>query len=436
MLSADLASVAVRQTASQHPKHSPNIPPGHRLGHNLSRQDMVRRVRLPTVTLFFEETAEQRELLGVLREYLQAKVAPSAASRDHSGEFPHAEVRALGEMGVMGAQTPEQYGGAALDTATFARIIEEVAAVDGSLALTVASHNSLAQGHLLVGGNPAQHAAYLPELASGQVLGAWGLTEPASGSDSGAMATTASEVPDGFVLNGSKIFITQGSVAGIYVINARTDPPRPNKSKTDGLSTFVFRHNAPGFSVGRKEDKLGLRSSDTAMIHFSDLFVPHDALVGVRGQGFKDVMRVLDGGRIGIAAMAVGLGRAALDVAANYSKERVQFGRAIADFQGIGFKLAEMSTELEAARLLYLKAAALKDANRPFTMAAAQAKLLASEVGVKACDHAIQILGGYGYSKEYPAERLWRDARLTRIGEGTSEIQHLIIARELLKQYE
>jgi alkylation response protein AidB-like acyl-CoA dehydrogenase len=387
------------------------------------------------VTLFFEETPEQRELLGVLREFLQAKVAPGAAERDLSGEFPHNLVKTLGEMGVMGAQTPEQYGGAGLDTNTFARIIEEIAAVDGSLALTVASHNSLAQGHLLTAGSEAQKQQWLPTLASGQLLGAWGLTEANSGSDSGGMATNAREVEGGFVLNGAKMFITQGSLAGSYVVNARTDAARPGKAKTDGLSTFVFERATPGLSIGRKEQKLGLNSSDTAMIHFEELFVPANALIGERGQGFKDVMRVLDGGRIGIGAMAIGLGRAALSVAAKYALERQQFGRAIADFQGVGFKLAEMSTELEAARLLCLRAAALKDAGRPYTLAAAQAKLLASEVGVKACDHAIQILGGYGYMKEYPVERFWRDARLTRIGEGTSEIQHVIIARELLKQY-
>jgi alkylation response protein AidB-like acyl-CoA dehydrogenase len=288
----------------------------------------------------------------------------------------------------------------------------------------------------MVAGTPAQKQEFLPDLASAKRLGAWGLTEPGSGSDSGGMGTNAREVDGGFILNGSKIFITQGSVAGTYVINARTDSPRDGRSKTDGLSAFVFNRETPGLSIGRKEDKLGLNSSDTAMLMFEDMFVPKTALLGTRGQGFKDVMRVLDGGRIGIAAMAVGLGRAALQASAKYALEREQFGKPIAEFQGIGFKLAEMSTELEAARMLYLRAAALRDAGREYTMAAAQAKLFASEVGVKACDHAIQIFGGYGYIKEYPLERYWRDARLTRIGEGSSEIQHLIISRELLKQYQ
>jgi alkylation response protein AidB-like acyl-CoA dehydrogenase len=272
-------------------------------------------------------------------------------------------------------------------------------------------------------------------MARAERLGAWGLTEPGSGSDSGGMNTVAREVDGGFVINGSKVFITQGSVGGTYVINARTDAPREGKSKTDGLSAFVLQRETPGLKVGRQEDKLGLNASDTAQLIFEDMFVPKEALLGTRGQGFKDVMRVLDGGRIGIAAMAVGLGRAALDAASRYALEREQFGKPIADFQGIGFKIAEMSTELEAARLMYLKAAALRDAGREFTLAAAQAKLFASEVGCKACDHAIQIFGGYGYVKEYPVERYWRDNRLTRIGEGSSEIQNVIIAREWLKQY-
>ena len=387
-------------------------------------------------SLWFEPNREQQDILESLRDFLKSEVAPGAASRDQTHEFPHSLVQKLGAMGVMGAQTPEIYGGSALETATFAHIIEEIASIDGSIALTVASHNSLCSGHIMVAGTDAQKAAFLPDLASAKRLGAWGLTEPGSGSDSGGMGTNAREVDGGFVINGSKIFITQGSVAGTYVINARTDAPRDGRSKTDGLSAFVFNRETPGLSIGRKEDKLGLNSSDTAMLIFEDMFVPKTALLGSRGQGFKDVMRVLDGGRIGIAAMAVGLGRAALEASAKYALEREQFGKPIAEFQGIGFKLAEMSTELEAARMLYLRAAALRDAGRDYTMAAAQAKLFSSEVGVKACDHAIQIFGGYGYIKEYPLERYWRDARLTRIGEGSSEIQHLIISRELLKQYQ
>lgn len=384
--------------------------------------------------LWFELEPEERQIMGALREFLQAEVAPTAQERDERGEFPFGIVKELGQMGVMGAQVPEQYGGAGLSTRSFARIIEEIAAIDGALALTVASHNSLCTGHLLLAGNEAQKQHYLPRLAQGEVLGAWGLTEPGSGSDAAAMRTRAEPTHEGWRLSGSKQFITQGSVGGIYVVNARTDPA-PEGKKHLGLSAFIFETPIEGFSVGRKEKKLGLNASDTAQILFEGVSLPPEALLGVRGQGFYDVMRVLEGGRIGIAAMAVGLGRAALEFAAKYALEREQFGQPIAEFQGVSFKLAEMATGLEAARLLYLKAADLKDAGRPFGMAAAQAKLLASEVGVRACDEAIQILGGYGYLKDYPVERYWRDARLTRIGEGTSEILKVIIAKNLLAQY-
>ena len=382
-------------------------------------------------------TSDQRALLGALSNFLKQQVAPGAAERDRSGEFPHELVRQLGELGLMGAQTPEEYGGAGLDTATFALLIEEIAAVDGSLCLTVASHNSLCQGHILIAGTEAQKQKFLPDLAAGRTLGAWGLTEPGSGSDSGGLATRAEVQPDGgWLLNGSKNFITQGSVGGTYVVLARTDAPRAGRSKTDGISAFVFnRAEVQGFSVGRVEDKLGLRSSDTAQLIFEDLRLPADALLGTRGQGFKDVMRVLDGGRIGIAAMGLGLGRAAFEFAAGYAAGRAQFGRSIAEHQGTGFKLADMDVQLEAARLLIRKAAELKDAGLDFTVAAARAKLFASEAGVRACDDAIQILGGYGYVTDYPVERYWRDNRLTRIGEGTSEVQRLILSRAVMARY-
>jgi alkylation response protein AidB-like acyl-CoA dehydrogenase len=382
---------------------------------------------------FFEPSLEQHDMVSALRDFLRSDVAPSAAARDNSHEFPFEIVGALGKLGIMGAQTPERYGGSQLSTSTFALLLEEIAAVDGSLALTVASHNSLCTGHLLVAGTEAQKEQYLPELASAARLGAWGLTEPSSGSDSGAMQTNAKQVDGGFVLNGSKIFITQGSVGGVYVINARTDAPQ--KSKTDGLSAFVLPKETKGLVIGRKEEKLGLNASDTAMLHFEEMFVPTQALLGVRGQGFKDVMRVLDGGRIGIAAISLGLGRAALEDSSRYALARQQFGKPIAEFQGIAFKLAQMSTELEAARLLTHKAAALRDAGKPYTLEAAQAKFFASEIATRICDEAIQIHGGYGYSKEYPIERYWRDVRLMRIGEGSSEIQQMVIAREWLKRF-
>ena len=384
--------------------------------------------------LWFELDSEERPIIGALRDFLQAEVAPGAHERDESGEFPLKIVRQLGDMGVMGANVEEKYGGAGLSSRMFARIIEEIAAVDGSLALTVASHNSLCTGHIQTAGNEQQKMEYLPKLASGQVLGAWGLTEPSSGSDSAAMRTKAEQTEAGWVLNGSKQFITQGSVAGIYVVNARTDAA-PADKKHQGLSAVVFEAPIEGLVIGRKEKKLGLNASDTAQLIFENIQLPPSALLGERGKGFYDVMKVLEGGRIGIGAMAVGLGRAALDFAAKYAQEREQFGAPISSLQAIQHKLADMSTNLEAARLMYLKAADLRDADRPYAMAAAQAKMFASEVGVQACDEAIQILGGYGYIKEYPVERFWRDARLTRIGEGTTEVLKLIISRNLLAQY-
>ncbi len=342
-------------------------------------------------------------------------------------------MRKLARFGVFGATVPEAYGGAGLTSRLFARMVEEIAYYDGALALTVASHNSLATRHILLAGNERQKETFLPKLASGEALGAWGLTEPGSGSDAAALKTRAEPVSGGYVLNGTKQFITQGSVAGVYVIVARTDPAPSPERKHLGISAFAFFRPERGLRIGRKEEKLGLNASDTAQLVLEDLFVPEDSLLGERGKGFYDVLKVLDGGRIGIAAMAVGLGRAALDYALRYAKQREAFGRPIAEYQGVSFKLAEAATELEAARLLYLKAAELKDAGRPYTLEAAQAKLFASEVAVKACDEAIQVLGGYGYIKDYPVERYWRDARLTRIGEGTSEILKLIIARRLLE---
>ena len=386
--------------------------------------------------LWFELSADQKALLGPLRDFLKGEVAPGATKRDRSGAFPHDLVRQLGAMGVLGMQVPERYGGAALDTVTTALILEEIAAVDGSLCLTVASHNSLCTGHILLAGNEAQLERWLPDLASGKKLGAWGLTEPGSGSDAAALTTKAEDRGHHFVLNGAKMFITQGTVGGTYVLLARTDAPRDGRHYADGISAFVVDGDAEGLIRGEPEKKLGLNSSDTTPLSFENLSVPAENLLGERAQGFKDVMAVLNGGRIGIGAMGIGLGRGALEIAAKYALEREQFGRPIAANQGVSFKLAEMAMELEAARLLVLKAAALRDAGRDYSLAASMAKLKGSVAGVQACDHAIQILGGYGYIQDYQVERMWRDARLTRIGEGTDEVQHMIIAREYLKQFQ
>ena len=385
--------------------------------------------------LWFEPDDDGRAIIAHLREFLAAEVAPGASARDENGEFPFDLVRGLAEMGLFGLQVPEKFGGAGLPTATAAAIIEEIAAVDGSLCLTVASHNSLCIGHIIQAGSEEQQAHWLPPLASGEKLGAWCLTEPGSGSDAAALTTRAEEHDRKFLINGSKSFITQGTVAGTYVVLARTDQPRPGRGKSDGISAFVVEGDSEGLIRGRPEEKLGLHSSDTTPLTFEDVEVPAENMLGRRGEGFADVMHVLAGGRIGIGAMGIGLGRAALEAAARYALEREQFGRPIASNQGVSFKLAEMATELEAARLLVQKAAALRDAGREYGMAAAQAKLKGSVAGVQACDNAIQILGGYGYMREYEVERFWRDARLTRIGEGTDEVQHMIIAREYLKQF-
>ncbi|HEX7022184.1 MAG TPA: acyl-CoA dehydrogenase family protein [Trueperaceae bacterium] len=387
-----------------------------------------------TDPLWFEPTSD-KAVLGPLREYLRAEVAPGATERDKTGGFPHDIVTQLGQLGVLGMQVPERYGGSALSTATTARIIEEIASVDGSLCLTVASHNSLCTGHILLAADDRQKSEFLPALARGEKLGAWCLTEPGSGSDAAALQTRAEDKGDHFLVTGAKMFITQGTVGGTYVIIARTDPPRPGHSRADGISALVVDGSTPGLVRGQPEEKLGLHSSDTTPLIFENLRVPAGNLLGERGRGFADVMQVLAGGRIGIGAMGIGLGRGALEIAARYALEREQFGKPIAKQEAISFKIAEMATELEAARLLVLKAAALKDAGRDYDLAAAQAKLMGSVAGVKACDHAIQILGGYGYIKEFQVERMWRDARLTRIGEGTDEIQHVIIAREYLKQF-
>lgn len=382
---------------------------------------------------WFDLSPDQRALIGPLREVLREEVAPGAAERDATGAFPHDLVGRLGGLGLFGLQVPERLGGAGLDTVTTALVIEEIAAVDGSLALTVASHNSLCLGHLLRAGDEDQLRSWVPPLARGERLGAWCLTEPGAGSDAAALATRARRDDDGWVIDGSKAFITQGTVGGTYVVMARTSDPAPGRERSHGISAFVADGSNPGLVRGRPERKLGLTSSDTTPLTFEGMRLPGDALLGREGEAFADVAHVLTGGRIGIGAMGIGLGRAALETALAYAAERRQFGKPIAHHQAIAFKLAGMATELEAARSLVLKAATLRDAGREHTAAAAMAKLKGSTAGVDACDAAIQVLGGYGYTKDYPVERYWRDARLTRIGEGTDEVQHLIIARDLLR---
>jgi len=338
-------------------------------------------------------------------------------------------VKQLGQMGLLGVIFPVEYGGAGLGYVDYVLAIEELSAVDGSVGIIVAAHNSLCTNHIFLAGNEEQRRKYVPRLASGEWLGAWGLTEPGSGSDAGAARTTAVRKGDGWVLNGNKTFITNGHYAEVAVVIAVTE----REQGTHGLSAFVVEKGTPGFRPGRKENKLGLRASDTSELIFEDCEIPEENLLGKLGEGFVDSMRVLDGGRISIAALSLGIGRGALDASVKYVKERRQFGKAIAEFQGIQWKLADMATELDAARLLTQRAAVLKDAGQRVTRESSMAKLYASEVAVRICDEAVQLHGGYGFIKDYPAEKFYRDVKLCTIGEGTSEIQRMVIAREILK---
>ena len=374
---------------------------------------------------------EQQALRDMLRTFVAKEVRPKAGEWDASAAFPRETVGKLGELGLLGAMVPEEYGGSGMDTVSYAVALEEISKGDGSLGLTVASHNSLCTAHILGFGSEAVKRKYLPELASGRSLGAWGLTEAGSGSDSLGMRTKAEWRKDRWVINGSKMFITQGNVAGVYVILAVTD----REKRKDGVTAFVFPAGTKGLSVGRTLHKLGMRSSDTAELVFEDLEVGPDAVVGQVNSGFRDTMENLAGGRISIAALSVGIGLGAMREAMGYSKERVQFGRAVSEFQAIQGMFADMGTELEAAELMTFRAAALKDAGRPHVREAAMAKLFASEAAMRATIKAVQVFGGYGYTQEYPAERYMRDAKLCEIGEGTSEVQRIIIARDLIRSH-
>jgi alkylation response protein AidB-like acyl-CoA dehydrogenase len=377
----------------------------------------------------FVLTEDQEALRKEIRQFAAREIAPHVMEWDEKSEFPAGVVKKLGQMGLLGVIFPPEYGGAGMGYVDYVLAIEELSAVDGSVGIIVAAHNSLGTNHIFLAGNEAQKRKYVTKLASGEWLGAWGLTEPGSGSDAGGARTTAVRRGDKWVLNGSKTFITNGSYADTAVVIAVTD-----KSKgTHGLSAFVVEKGTKGFRPGKKENKMGLRASDTAELIFEDCEIPAENLLGVEGEGFVDSMRVLDGGRISIAALSLGIARGALDAATKYVKERRQFGKAIAEFQGIQWKLADMATELDAARLLTQRAAVLKDSGRTVTRESAMAKLFASEVAVRICNEAVQLFGGYGFIKDYPAEKFYRDVKLCTIGEGTSEIQRMVIARELLK---
>ena len=378
----------------------------------------------------FALSEDQEQLRKEIRDFAASEIAPNVMRWDEASEFPQDVVRKLGEMGLMGILFPVELGGSGLGYVDYALAVEELSAVDGSIGIIVASHNSLCTNHIFVAGNEAQKRKYIPLLASGKWLGAWGLTEPGSGSDAGSARTSAVRQGDGWVLNGNKTFITNGHYADVSVIIAVTD-----KSKgTRGLSAFVVEKGTPGFRPGKKENKLGLRASDTSELIFEDCAIPAENLLGKEGDGFIDSMRILDGGRISIAALSLGIGRGAYDAARRYVQQRHQFGKAISEFQGIQWKLADMATQLDAARLLTLRAAVMKDAGQKTTLESSMAKLMASEVAVKVCDEAVQLHGGYGFIKDYPVEKFYRDVKLCTIGEGTSEIQRLIIAREILSK--
>jgi alkylation response protein AidB-like acyl-CoA dehydrogenase len=378
----------------------------------------------------FALTEDQEQLRKEIRDFAAREIAPNVMRWDEAAEFPQEVVKKLGEMGLMGVIFPVELGGAGLGYVDYALAVEELSAVDGSIGIIVASHNSLCGNHIFLAGNEAQKQKYIPLLASGKCLGAWGLTEPGSGSDAGSARTSAVRHGDQWVLNGNKTFITNGHYADISVIIAVTD-----KSKgARGLSAFVVEKGTPGFRAGKKENKLGLRASDTSELIFEDCAIPAENLLGNEGEGFIDAMRILDGGRISIAALSLGIGRGAFDAARRYVQQRHQFGKAISEFQGIQWKLADMATQLDAARLLTLRAAVMKDAGQKTTLESSMAKLMASEVAVRVCDEAVQLHGGYGFIKDYPVEKFYRDVKLCTIGEGTSEIQRLIIAREILNK--
>ena len=379
----------------------------------------------------FQFTDEQEQLRRSVREFAEREIRPHVMEWDEKSEFPLTTIKELGKMGLMGVVFPTEFGGAGLGYVDYVIAVEELSRVDGSVGIIVAAHNSLCSNHIYVAGNDEQKRKYLPKLASGEFIGCWGLTEPGSGSDAGSARMTAVRKGKTWVLNGTKTFITNGHYADVAVIIAVTD----RTTGTHGLSAFIVEKGTKGFRPGKKENKLGLRASDTSELIFEDCVIPAENLVGKEGDGFIDAMRVLDGGRISIAALSLGIAQGAFEAALKYSKERKQFGRAISDFQAIQWKLTDMATEIDAARLLTLRAASMKDAGLKTTQESSMAKLYASEVAVRCANEGVQIHGGYGFIKDYPAEKYYRDVKLCTIGEGTSEIQRLVIARQLLKSY-
>jgi len=376
-----------------------------------------------------EFTENQTIIKNTIKEFAEKNIKPYIMQFDESQQFPMHIMHQLGELGFLGILVSEEFGGAGLGYIEYASIVEELAKVDPSISLSVAAHNGLCTNHIYQFANTEQKKRYLSDLTSGKKVGAWGLTESSSGSDAAGLKTTAQKIGNKYILNGSKTFITHGTVGETAVVMAITDI---NASKK-GISAFILEKGMKGFIVGKKENKLGMRASDTTQLAFDNCEVPAENLLGKEGDGFIQAMKILEGGRISIAALSVGLAQGCLDACIKYSKERKQFGRSLSEFQATQFKLSQMATNIEAARLLTYKAAALKDQNKPITREAAMAKLFASEIAEKCASEAVQIFGGYGYIKEYPVEKFYRDVKLLTIGEGTSEIQRIVIARDYLK---
>lgn len=379
----------------------------------------------------FNLSEQELSVQKLARDFAQNEIAPYIMKYDESQEFPMEIAKKLGDIGFLGIIFPEEYGGSDFSVMEYAIIVEEISKVDPSMGLTIAAHNGLCTNHIYSFANENLKKKYLPDLTSGRKLGAWGLTENVSGSDAAGMATTAERKNGHYIINGSKLFITHGSVGETAVVTAVTD-----KSKNkNGISAFILEKGWKGFSTGKKENKLGMRSSDTAELIFENVEVPAENLIGEEGQGFKQCMKILDGGRIAIAALSLGIAQGALDASLKYAKQRKQFGKALTEFQGIQFKLSDMATEIDAARLLTYKAAFYKDQGRDINLQAAMAKYYASEVATRATNEAIQIHGGYGFIKEFPVEKLYRDVKLMTIGEGTSEVQKMVIARNVLNMF-
>lgn len=382
------------------------------------------------VTIDVEQSEGQMMIAGMVRDFAERFIRPHVMTWDEAQEFPVALFQEMGKLGLMGVLVPEEYGGAGLTYHEYVTAIIEVSRVDGSIGLSMAAHNSLCTNHILQFGNESQKQQYLPGLASGKWIGAWGLTEPNTGSDAGNMRTVAKRDGDYYIINGTKNFITHGKTGQVAVVIVRTGEP----GDSHGMSAFIVERGTPGFSAGKKENKLGMRASETAEMVFSDCRVHKSQMLGLEGDGFVQSLKVLDGGRISIAALSVGIAQGAFDAALGYSKERHQFNKPISSFQGISFKLADMATRIEASRLLTFRAAELKNLGKSVNKESAMAKLYASEVAVEVANEAVQIFGGYGYTKDFPAEKFYRDAKLCTIGEGTSEIQKLVISRALLQK--